>query len=72
MSRRAKIAMLSLTALNAIALVINVSLPTRAAVGGMTYNDLIADLDFVLAVQDVMQRCRVNVDIARMECGSVK
>ena len=72
MSRRAKIAMLSLTALNAIALVINVSLPTRAAVGGMTYNDLIADLDFVLAVQDIMQRCRVNVDIARMECGSVK
>ena len=72
MSRRAKVAILSLTALNAVALVINISLPTRAAVGGMTYNDLIADLDFVLAVQDVMQRCRVNVDIARMECGSVK
>ena len=72
MSRRAKMAMLSLTALNAIALVINVSLPARAAVGGMTFNDLINDLDFVLAVQDVMQRCRVNVDIARMECGSVK
>ena len=72
MSRRGKIAILSLTALNAIALVMNVSLPTRAAINGMTYNDLVGDRDFVLAVQDVMQRCRVNVDIARMECGSVK
>ena len=59
-------------ALNAIALIINVSLPTRAAVAGKTYNDLISDLDFTRAVQSIAQKCRVNVDIARLECGSLK
>jgi hypothetical protein len=72
MSRKVKIATLFLTALNAIALVINISLPTRAAIGGKSYQDLVSDRDFVLAVQDVMQRCRVNVDIGRMECGPRK
>jgi hypothetical protein len=72
MSRKVKIATLFLTALNAIALVINISLPTRAAIGGKSYQDLVSDRDFVLAVQDVMQRCRVNVDIGRMECGPGK
>jgi hypothetical protein len=70
MSRKAKMTLVVLTALNAIALIINVSLPTRAAVAGKTYNDLISDPDFTRAVQSIAQKCRVNVDIARLECGS--
>jgi len=69
MSRRAKLTLVVVTALNAIALIINVSLPTRAAVGGKSYEDLAADSDSTRAVQSVVQKCRVNVDIARLECG---
>jgi hypothetical protein len=63
---------LVLTTLNTIALAINISLPTQAAIGGKSYEEFVSDQDFVLAVQDIMQRCRVNVDIARKGCGPVK
>jgi hypothetical protein len=60
--------LVGLTALNAVALAITVSLPTRAAVGGKTYEDLVADPDFARAVQSIVQKCRVNVDIATIVC----
>jgi hypothetical protein len=65
---RLKFALAVLIALNIVAFAINVSLPTRAAVGGMTYQDLVGDPDFTRAVQSVVQKCRVNVDIARIDC----
>ena len=68
MSRRAMMILVGLTALNAVALTINVSLPLRAAVGGKTYEDLVADPDFTRAVQSIVQKCRVNVDIAKVIC----
>jgi hypothetical protein len=60
--------LVGLTALNAVVLTINVSVPVRAAVGGKTYNDLISDPDFTRAVQSIVQKCRVNVDIATVVC----
>jgi hypothetical protein len=57
-----------LSGLNAIALIINLSQPSRAAVGGMSYQDLVRDPDFTRAVQSVAQGCRVNVDIAKLVC----
>lgn len=68
MSRGAKIVLVMLGALNAIALAANISLPTRAAVGGMTYQNLVGDPDFTRAVQFIVQKCKVNVDIATVIC----
>jgi hypothetical protein len=69
MSRRAIFAILSLlSALNVIALAINVSLPSKAAVGGMSYQDLMRDPDFTRAVKSVAQECKVNVDVAKLTC----
>jgi hypothetical protein len=68
MSRRATMILVGLTALNVIALAINVSLPTRAAVGGMSYQNLVDDPDFARGVQSIVQKCRVNVDIATVVC----
>jgi hypothetical protein len=53
-----------LSALNVIALVLNLSQVTRAAVGGMSYQDLLRDPDFTRAVKSIAEQCRVNVDIA--------
>jgi len=55
MSTRAKIALAVLIALNIVAFAINVSLPSRAAVGGMTYQNLVDDPDFTRAVQSIVQ-----------------
>jgi hypothetical protein len=69
MSRRAMFAILSLlSALNVIAFAVNVSLPSRAAVGGMDYQDLMRDPDFTRAVKSIAQECKVNVDIAKLTC----
>ena len=72
MSRRAMTVLMALlcllSALNAIALVFNISLPSRAAVGGMSYEDLMRDQDFTRAVKSIAQECRVNVDIAKLMC----
>ena len=57
-----------LSALNAIALIVNISQPSRAAVGGMSYQDLLRDPDFTRAVKTIAQDCRVNVDIAKLVC----
>jgi hypothetical protein len=72
MSRKAMTALVALlsllSVLNAIALVINISAPSRAAVGGMSYEDFIRDPDFIRAVKSIAQECRVNVDIAMLKC----
>jgi hypothetical protein len=68
MSRGAKIALGFLTAFNVVALVIDVSLPTKAEIGGKSYEELLGDPDFTRAVQFVVQKCKVNVDIATVEC----
>jgi hypothetical protein len=57
-----------LSALNAIALVLNLSQVSTAAVGGMSYQDLLRDPDFTRAVKSIAEQCRVNVDIARLKC----
>ena len=57
-----------LSALNAIALIVNISQPSRAAVGGMSYQELMRDPDFARAVKSIAQECRVNVDIAKLVC----
>ena len=72
MSRYLKVALIVLTVLNAVALAINISLPTKAAVGAKSYEDLLDDPDFTLAVQAVIEKCKVNLDIAKLQCGSQK
>jgi hypothetical protein len=57
-----------LSALNAITLIVSISQPSRAAVGGMSYQDLLRDPDFTRAVKTIAQDCRVNVDIAKLVC----
>jgi len=57
-----------LSALNVIALVLNLSQVSRAAVGGMSYQDLLRDPDFTRAIKSIAERCTVNVDIARLKC----
>jgi hypothetical protein len=57
-----------LSGLNVVALIINLSPPSRAAVGGMSYQDLMRDLDFTRAVKSIAQECKVNVDLAKLSC----
>ena len=49
-------------------LVLNLSQVSRAAVGGMNYQDLLRDHDFTRAVKSIAEQCTVNVDIARLKC----
>ena len=72
MSRRTKIAlvlMCLLAVLNAVGLILNLSGSPRAAVAGLSYQDLVGDPDFARAVQSIVQECQVNVDIARLRCS---
>jgi len=57
-----------LSALNVIALVLNLSHVSRAAVGGMSSQDLLLDPDFTGAVKSTVEQCTVNVDMARLKC----
>jgi hypothetical protein len=69
MSRRTTIALITLLCLlNAGALVLNLSQPSRAAVRGMSYQDLLRDPDFTRAVKTIAEQCSVNVDLARLKC----
>ena len=72
MSRRNKTALILmclLTALNAGALILNFSGSSRAAIAGMSYQDLVRDPDFARAVQSIVQDCQVNVDLAKLRCS---
>jgi hypothetical protein len=71
MSRRTMIILIALcllSPLNAAALVLNLSQPARAAVRGMSYQDLLRDPDFTRAVKTIAEQCSVNVDIAKLRC----
>ncbi|HEY2758800.1 MAG TPA: hypothetical protein VGJ01_24085 [Pseudolabrys sp.] len=69
MSRKtALVLMCLLTALNVGFVMLNTSIPSRAALGGMTYDDLVNDPDFVRAVKAVAATCAVNVDVATLKC----
>jgi predicted ATPase len=69
MSRKtAMVLMCLLTALNVGVVVVNTSIPSRAALGGMTYEDLVNDPDFVRAVKAVASTCKVNVDLGALRC----
>jgi hypothetical protein len=69
MARRTLLATLVvLTALNLIVMIVNLSAPSKAAVSGLTYRDLVADSDFTRAVQSIVEACRVNVDTAKVQC----
>jgi hypothetical protein len=57
-----------LTAVNLVAAMFNLSAPSKAAVGGLTYRDLVGDADFTRAVQSIVQACAVNVDTAKVKC----
>jgi hypothetical protein len=57
-----------LSALNAVALVLNLSQPSKAPVLGMSYQDLLRDPDFTRAVKTIAEQCSVNVDIAKLKC----
>jgi hypothetical protein len=69
MSRKtALVLMCLLTALNVGFVMLTTSKPSRAALGGMTYDDLVNDPDFVRAVKAVATSCTVNVDVATLKC----
>jgi hypothetical protein len=68
MSRLLMTLLCLLSALNVIALVLNLSQVSSAAVGGMNYQDLLRDPDFTRAVKSIAEQCTVNVDIARLKC----
>jgi hypothetical protein len=69
MSRSTTIATLSvLSALNLVALAVNLSQPSRAAVDGLTYQELVHNSDFARAVKSIAESCAVNVDIGRLNC----
>ena len=57
-----------LSLFNLIALVLNISQSSRAAVRGMNYEDLMQDPDFTRAVKSIVQECKVNVDVATIKC----
>jgi hypothetical protein len=57
-----------LLALNLVVMALDFSSPSRAAVAGMNARHLEADPDFVRAVHSVVEHCKVNVDLARVEC----
>jgi hypothetical protein len=72
MSRKFVIALTALLCLlsvvNGVVLFLNTAAPSRAAIAGMSYQDLIRDPDFTRAVKTVVQECKVNVDIAKVVC----
>jgi hypothetical protein len=55
-----------LSALNAVALVLNLSQSSKAPVHGMSYQDLLRDPDFTRAVKTIAEQC--SVDIAKLKC----
>jgi hypothetical protein len=72
MSNRTKNVLITLlcllSGLNAVALVLSLSQPSRAAIGGMSYQGLLRDPDFTRAVKTIAEQCSVNVDIAKLKC----
>jgi hypothetical protein len=61
-------ALLVLTALNVLALSINLAQQSKSAPGAMSYQELMRDPDFIRAVKSVAEGCTVNIDIAKLRC----
>ncbi len=57
-----------LTALNVGILLVNTAQPSRAAVAGMKAQDLLKDSDFTNAVKAIANKCRVNIELAKLMC----
>jgi hypothetical protein len=69
MSLKAATALVGLLlALNLVVMMFDLSTRSRAAVAGMKSRQLEADPDFVRAVRSIVEHCKVNVDLARVEC----
>jgi hypothetical protein len=69
MSFRAMIAILFLlSALIVIASDVKLSQQAKAATGGMSYQALMSDPEFIRAVKSIVETCSVNVDIAKLKC----
>jgi len=66
MSHRAAFAILLL--LNILILGVNFLQQSRAAIGGMSFQELMSDPDFIRAVRSIAEGCSVNVDIAKLKC----
>ena len=66
MSRRVVFAILLL--LNILILGANFLQQSRAAIAGMSYQELMSDPDFIRAVKSIAEACSVNVDIAKLKC----
>ena len=54
--------------LNLIVMGLNIASPSLAAVAGPSAHQLEEDSDFVRAVREIVQKCRVNVDVATVYC----
>jgi hypothetical protein len=57
-----------LLALNLVVTVFNLSSSSRAANAGMDSRQLETDPDFVQAVRSIVDHCKVNFNLARLEC----
>ena len=68
MSRRVVVVLCLLTVMNLGGFILNVSSPSRAAIAGMSYQDLMRDPNFTWAVQLVAQDCKVNIELAKLVC----
>lgn len=69
MSRSAMILTLgTVSVLNLVAFAVNLALPSRATVGGQSYEDLLRNSDFTRAVKSIAESCIVNVDIGKLKC----
>jgi hypothetical protein len=57
-----------LLALNLVVTALNLSSSSRAANAGMGSHQLETDPDFVQAVRSIVDHCKVNFNLARVEC----
>jgi hypothetical protein len=58
-----------LLTLNLLVIALNFTSPSSAAVAGLRAHQLENDPDFVRAVRSIVQKCRVNVDLATVFCS---
>ena len=61
-----------LLALNLAAMAVNFASPSAAATTKLRAHQLESDPDFVRAVRSIVQKCRVNVDLATVFCPQAR
>ena len=57
-----------LAVVNIMMLLISFSLPSKAATP--SYQEMINDPNFTRAVKTIIEQCRVNVDVGKVQCQS--